>query len=92
MIGDTRYDFSWTKNSVTWDDVDISYQIANISQEADNSRFKNYYRDYVDCHKIVIITYPKRILFYKMKQRIEFKGSYSRKHQRPRKLRGQRLF
>ncbi|KKM21281.1 hypothetical protein LCGC14_1637010 [marine sediment metagenome] len=93
--------FGRSKKLSIWDDTSSGCYNSNIAWgEAiehvdsidEDARFKNYYRDYTDCHQLVIITYPKKILFYNMKQRIEFKGSCSRKHQRPRKLRGQRLF
>ena len=82
--------YYWGNNSdIAWGEV-----THKKIQQNEDIRFKNYYRNYIDCHKIFIIAYPKRIFFNQapMKQRIEFKGSYSRKHQRPRKLRGQRIF
>ncbi len=108
MIGDTRYYFSWTKNSIAWNDIDLSYQVVNYQVEniEDDIRFKNYYRNYINHHIFPIIIYARLSVALVMKwrgeavvhnhsfkhKRIEFKGSYSRKYQRPRKFRGQRLF
>lgn len=80
--------YYWRNDSdIAWGEV-----VVKEIQQHEDIRFKNYYRDYTDCHKLFLITYPERILFYKIKLRIEFKGSCSRKYQRPRKFRGQRLF
>ena len=112
------YDDTWSywNTNIAWGEV-----IVNASRIAEDSRFKNYYRDYIDCHKLVVITYPSRgfSMLHRVtpqrilrgvlgetsaglgktfrfdnirRRRIEFKGSYSRKYQRPRKFRGQRLF
>ncbi len=82
--------FYYSDSFSNFGDTVRSFADKIVSDE--DIRFKNYYRDYIDCHEIFILAYPNKNLFCKMKQRIEFKGSCSRKHQRPKKLRGQRLF
>lgn len=58
----------WFNSTQAWSYWNREEVIEDNAINSDEDiRFKNYYRDFIDCHhNFFVINYSKRILFYKI--------------------------